>query len=136
MEKEMATHSSILAWEIPWTKEPSGLQSKGSQRVRHDLVTLQQQWQQINTTIIQMGKLFFLEQKPLVPVSVILSALVFFNARLERTSVYGRPTTSFISGSCCVGLYNGVIKKMGFRVKWSWFSLPTLLFSRWSHLNP
>ena len=39
LEKEMATHSSILVWEIPWTKEPSGLKSKGSQRVRHDLVT-------------------------------------------------------------------------------------------------
>ena len=39
----MATHSSILAWEIPWTEEPSGLQSMGSQRVRHDLVTKQQQ---------------------------------------------------------------------------------------------
>ena len=38
----MATHSSILAWRIPWTKEPGGLQSKGSQRVRHDLVTKQQ----------------------------------------------------------------------------------------------
>ena len=35
----MATHSSILAWEIPWTEEPGGLQSMGSQRVRHDLVT-------------------------------------------------------------------------------------------------
>ena len=33
LEKEMATHSSILAWEIPWTKEPGGLQSKGLQRV-------------------------------------------------------------------------------------------------------
>ena len=33
----MATHSSILAWEIPWTEEPGGLQSVGSQRVRHDL---------------------------------------------------------------------------------------------------
>ena len=31
-EKEMATHSSILAWEIPWTEEPGGLQSMGSQR--------------------------------------------------------------------------------------------------------
>ena len=31
LEKEMATHSSILAWEIPWTEEPSGLQSMGSQ---------------------------------------------------------------------------------------------------------
>ena len=36
LEKEMATHSSIPAWEIPWTKEPGGLQSMGSQRVRHD----------------------------------------------------------------------------------------------------
>ena len=36
LEKEMATHSSILAWEIPWTEEPGGLQSKGSKRVRHD----------------------------------------------------------------------------------------------------
>ena len=33
LEKEKATHSSILAWRIPWTKEPGGLQSKGSQRV-------------------------------------------------------------------------------------------------------
>ena len=36
LEKEMATHSSILAWGIPWTEEPGGLQSMGSQRVGHD----------------------------------------------------------------------------------------------------
>ena len=36
LEKEMATHSSILAWRIPWTEEPSRLPSMGSQRVRHD----------------------------------------------------------------------------------------------------
>ena len=42
LEKEMATHSSILVWEIPWTEEPSGLQSMGLQRVRHDLATEQQ----------------------------------------------------------------------------------------------
>ena len=36
LEKEMATHSSILAWRIPWTEEPGVLQSTGSQRVRHD----------------------------------------------------------------------------------------------------
>ena len=36
LEKGMATHSSILAWRIPWTEEPGGLQSVGSQRVRHD----------------------------------------------------------------------------------------------------
>ena len=34
LEKEMATHSSILAWEIPWTEEPRGLQSMGLQKVR------------------------------------------------------------------------------------------------------
>ena len=34
--KEMATHSSLLAWKIPWTEEPGGLQSMGLQRVRHD----------------------------------------------------------------------------------------------------
>ena len=36
LEKEMATHSSTLAWRIPWMEEPGGLQSTGSQRVRHD----------------------------------------------------------------------------------------------------
>ena len=36
LEKEMATHSSILAWKIPQTEEPGRLQSMGSQRVRHD----------------------------------------------------------------------------------------------------
>ena len=39
LEKETATHSSILAWEIPWTEEAGGLQSIGLQRVRHNLVT-------------------------------------------------------------------------------------------------
>ena len=39
----MATHSSILAWEIPWTEEPGRLQSMGSQSVGHGLVTKQQQ---------------------------------------------------------------------------------------------
>ena len=39
LEKEMATHSSILAWRTPWTEEPGGLQSMVSQRVAHDSVT-------------------------------------------------------------------------------------------------
>ena len=39
LEKEMATHSSILAWRIPWTEEPGEPQSMGSQSVRHDLAT-------------------------------------------------------------------------------------------------
>ena len=41
LEEEMANHSSILAWRIPWTKEAGGLRSVGSQRVRYDLVTEQ-----------------------------------------------------------------------------------------------
>ena len=43
LEKEMGTHSSVLAWEISWTEEPCGLESTGLQRVRLDLVTKQQQ---------------------------------------------------------------------------------------------
>ena len=39
LEKEMATHSSILTWEISWTEEPGGLQSIASQRIGHDWVT-------------------------------------------------------------------------------------------------
>ena len=39
LEEGMATHSSILAWRIPWTEEPGGLQFMGSQRVRHDWMT-------------------------------------------------------------------------------------------------
>ena len=48
LEKEMVAHSSILAWEIPWTEEPGGLQSTGLQRVRHDLVIKQQQQSEIH----------------------------------------------------------------------------------------
>ena len=43
LKKEMETHSSILAWRIPWTEEPGRLQSMGLQRVIHDLVSKQQQ---------------------------------------------------------------------------------------------
>ena len=40
LEKEMGMHSSILAWRIPWTEEPGGLQSMGLQRIGHDWATL------------------------------------------------------------------------------------------------
>ena len=42
LEEEMLPHSSILVWEIPWTDEPGGLQSMGSQKVRHNWVPKQQ----------------------------------------------------------------------------------------------
>ena len=61
LEKEMATHSSILAWEIPWTEEPGGLYSMWSQRVRHDLATKQQQQvlsaRTVNTHYVQFPHL-------------------------------------------------------------------------------
>ena len=50
LKKEMATHSSILAWDFPWTEELGGLQSMGSQRVGQDLVTKQQE-QQISSML-------------------------------------------------------------------------------------
>ena len=39
LEEEMAIHSSVTDWKIPWTEDPGGLQSMGSQRVRHDLAS-------------------------------------------------------------------------------------------------
>ena len=51
----MATYSSILAWKIPWTEEPGGLQSMGSQRVRHNLATKQQQLQLMNDKYNQIS---------------------------------------------------------------------------------
>ena len=50
LEKEMAIHSAVLAWEIPWTEEPSGLQSIGLQRVGQSLATKQQQHLSLETS--------------------------------------------------------------------------------------
>ena len=52
LEKEMATHSNILAWKIPWTEELGGLQSMGPQRVRHDLVTKLSPSKYWNSTLV------------------------------------------------------------------------------------
>ena len=54
LEKEMATHSSILAWKISWTEEPGELQSTGSQRVRHNWAT--------NTYLLSQIRAFSKEQ--------------------------------------------------------------------------
>ena len=51
LEKKMATHCSILAWKIPWTEESGGLQFMGLQRVGHDLVTEEQQWEMIRLRV-------------------------------------------------------------------------------------
>ena len=59
LEKEMATYSSILAWEIPWTAEPGGLQSMGLESVGHDLGTKPQQ-QQVEYTVWIVSKYLLL----------------------------------------------------------------------------
>ena len=51
LKKGMATHSSILAWKIPWAEEPGGLQSMGSQRVGHDWVTNTPHWSKAGVLI-------------------------------------------------------------------------------------
>ena len=52
LEKEIAAHSSTLAWKIPWTEEPGRLQSMGLQRVGHDLSTEQQQYNVVYVTLV------------------------------------------------------------------------------------
>ena len=59
----MAMHSSILAWEISWTEGPGGLQSMGSQRVRHELTTKQQQEYKMVQPLWKMVWRFFLKTK-------------------------------------------------------------------------
>ena len=70
LEKEMATHSSVLAWRIPWTEKPGGLQSMGSQRAGHNRVT--------NTFIAQDVSV----QQPLQGM-LLTSALKIFNQNYE-----------------------------------------------------
>ena len=55
LEKEMAPHSSILAWRVPWTEEPGRLQSVGSQKVRHDRMTNTHTHSMLNPHFIGKG---------------------------------------------------------------------------------
>ena len=63
LEKEMATHSSILAWRIPGTEEPGRLQARGSQGVRHDLETNQEQQYFWNREVVQDNTSLFNQAK-------------------------------------------------------------------------
>ena len=79
VEEDMATHSSILAWRIPWTEEHGGLQSIGSQRVRHDF----SDWarMQVNNTIMNiirvwcysLMRIFCLEQIARTEINILKS---------------------------------------------------------------
>ena len=58
LEKEMTTHSSMLAWKIPWMEEPGGLQSIASQRVRHDWLTSLQEFANFRELWLFMASLW------------------------------------------------------------------------------
>ena len=75
LEKEMATHSSILAWQIPWTEEACGLQSMGSQRVRHNWVT--NIWTKVPVALKQCRTLCFLSPPPTTFPACLLSVKNF-----------------------------------------------------------
>ena len=64
LEKGIATHSSILAWRIPWRAEPGGLQSKGSQRAGHD-------WSDLARTYTLAGR-FFTSELPRKPICIYM----------------------------------------------------------------
>ena len=88
LEKEMATHSSVLAWRIPGTAEPGGLPSLVSHRVRHDWSDLQQQ-QQYYLHVHFEELFFFLERKKFTTVNSV-SRLQAFVALLKRWKVERR----------------------------------------------
>ena len=72
LEKEMAPHSSILAWRIPWTEEPGGLPSKGSHRVRHDWSDLAAAYEQTGRKAIKYDNFNFKIVKNIIYIYVCI----------------------------------------------------------------
>ena len=105
LEEEMATHSSILAWRIPWTEEPGGLQSMGSQRVENDLVSKHTCWyteiQLVSHTAVTTSNVAKFT-------SVLIICLLFYtnkSGHLEK-----KKTTYFsLSGHCAFFLFSPII---------------------------
>ena len=88
LENEMATHSRILAWEIPWTEDPGGLQSVGPQRVRHA--------DRLNTHIILITGLFLSPRTPMF-------CFVFLKQRSQSDSFKIKQLVSFFCSKLCDG---------------------------------
>ena len=80
LEKEVATCSSILAWRIPWTEKPGGLQSMGLQRVGHDLATKEQQQMTIYEHLLcALHQLFYLiHNRAMRNLWILIFIFVFF----------------------------------------------------------
>ena len=92
LEKEMATHSSILAWRIPWTEEPGGLQSTGSQRVRHDWVTLL-------TYLEEIKLLYFVICNNLDFLSILIWKKIINSLRISNLASWGNSMAIKDTGS-------------------------------------
>ena len=118
LEKGMATHTSILAWEIPWTEEPDGLESMGSQKVRHNLATKQQE-QQAFSVVYLFGHLFY------------CTSLGFCESH-----ILGNQTHDYQEVSFCKGWENGATLNGGVLsgAAWERVSLGTLSSSLPIHL--
>ena len=85
LEKEMVTHSSILAWKIPWADEPSGIQSVGSQRLRHNWANIHTLQEQVQAFLLSLSPFGF---------CVVFSHFLLFNHAFY--SVYRISITSFL----------------------------------------
>ena len=95
-EKEMATHCSILAWEIQWIEEPGGLQSKGSQRVGHG-----HDWATEHTctpSLTQKGSLeYFLEAFLFLHPYLWINLKTFFSVKIIRKSLLNEASLHYNS---------------------------------------
>ena len=92
LEEEMATHPSILVWRIPWTEEPGRLESMGSQRVRHDLVSCACTHTHARTLDIEYGSLCYTVGPRLFVLCVV--ACIFFYLRWYLLDSFLKYTSS------------------------------------------
>ena len=111
--KEMATHSSILAWEIPWTEQPGGLQSMGLQRVGHDLMTKKQQ---------TMNSILFCQCTTIyLPIILIVNILIISRISLLEVIL---PCTLFVYVSLCKYARIKAFLKKAVGLSWGRFCPP------------
>ena len=103
LEKEMAAHSSTLAWRIPWTEEPGGLQSAGSQRVGHDWAT--SLTHSLTHSVIKKKKGNILE----------LYVLIWFGSKIFNQAYIFMCTCVYVCDYCCFQLL--------LRIKYALFSV-------------
>ena len=103
LEKEMATHSSILAWEIPWTEDPRRLQSMGLQRVEYNLVTKQYSAVMWNFKTLNILVVIFKIHCSIKGIHLTVSHRGIWNAHLQDTNQRNKPASSNLRPWSCWG---------------------------------